>query len=148
MEIFEYIESGKQLIDIYDYWPSFHDGEIKNMQLGTFHKTKEDYNSSFIEFTIHNWHMTDKVVNGYFVLEKHYLVTFRFEDIYEMELEGFNHQNAVGALEFEILPKNEKGLVPISVEIDPAWGLGGEFKAFSGKIVSVQPSDNNGKPIS
>jgi hypothetical protein len=147
VEVVEYIQNGKHLTDIYDYWPSFHDGEIKSIQLGTFYKTEGDYDSSYIEFTIHNFHMTSEVVNGYFVLEKHYLITFRFEDLFDLELEHFNHQNAIGSLDFQMLPKNDKGFTPIYVEIDPAYGVGGEFKAYSGKVVKVQPCDKNGRVV-
>lgn len=147
MEITEYIQNSKLLTDIYDYWPSFHDGEIKSIQLGTFYKRDADYDSCYLEFTIHNFHMTSKVEDGYFVLENHFLVTFRFEDIFDMELEYFNHQNAVGSIEFEILPKNDKGFVPVYVEIDPAYGVGGEFKAYSAKVTQVQPCDKHGRVV-
>ncbi|WP_190322059.1 hypothetical protein, partial [Candidatus Enterovibrio escicola] len=66
-------------------------------------------------------------------------------DIHDSELIGFDHQNVILSLEFEILPTNERGFTPVLVEIDSANGLGGEFKAFSGKVMEVSPCDSTGK---
>ncbi|WNO10081.1 Imm50 family immunity protein [Teredinibacter sp. KSP-S5-2] len=146
MKLSEYLENYNSVEQVYGYWPSFHDAEIKSVLLETYYKEKEDYVCPFIEITLHCFEMTSKVLsNGFYELIKHNLIKFRFEDVHDSELVGFDHQNAILSLEFEILPKNERGFTPILVEIDPANGLGGKFKAFSGKVVEVFPCDSTGK---
>lgn len=146
MKLSEYLENYNSVEDIYGYWPSFHDAEIKNVALNSYYKEEAGYACPYIEFTVHCFEMTSNVKsNGYYELIKHNLITFRFEDIHDSELIGYDHQNAILSLEFEILPTNERGFTPILVEIDPANGLGGEFKAFSGKVTKVLPCDSKGQ---
>jgi hypothetical protein len=146
MKLSDYLENYKLVENIYGYWPTFHDAEIKSVQLGSYYKVKEDYSCAYMELTVHCFEMTSKVKeDGYFELVKHHLIKFRFEDICDSELIGFNHQNAVLSLDFEVLETNDRGFTPILVEIDPAYGLGGEFKAYKASILDVLPCDSSGK---
>ncbi len=146
MKSYNFLENHQLVVDKFGYWPDFHDAEIYRLTLDKLDRVKEGYTCATLEFTIHCWEMTSEVdSNGYYKLEKHHLILFRFEDIFEVELDGYNHQNAVLSIEFEILEKNEKGFTPLHIEIDPAWGLGGEFKALNAKIISVHQCDKNAR---
>lgn len=145
MEAYEHLENNEAVLEAFGYWPSFHDGEIHKFILDRTNQTYEGYYSPCVEFIIHGWEMTSDVnKQGYYKLQKHHLVHFRFEGVYEVDLDGFNHQNAITSLDFEVLSKNDKGQMPLSVVINPAWGLGGEFKALKGQVLSVEPCDSKG----
>lgn len=132
MNIIRYIENSSELLDLYGDWPSFHDEEIHDIKLGTYHKVKEGYDSSYLEFTLR-------------VLEKRSLVTFRFEDIYDLVLDGFCDQNIVFTIEFDVLEPEKNGDAVIKVTIEPSVGVGGEFKAYSATILKIEPCDQNGR---
>ena len=140
MEDYNLIENSEAVIDAFGYWPEFHDGEIHQFILDN-----TDYNPS-IDFILHGWEMTSEVdEKGYFKHQKNHLVHFHFEGIYDVNLEDFNHQNVIMALNIQELPKNEQGLSALLVEIDPSFGLGAEFKAHKARVVSVTPCTENGK---
>lgn len=138
MNLDKYIKNYKSIKDVFGYLPSFHDAEIKGFIMNTYFKKELNYSCPIIEFTVHCWEMTNEIDNnGYYIQQKHNLVTFRFEDIYNVELDGYNNQNVVSSIDFKLLETNEKGFTPIQVEINPNYGLGGSFKALTCSIVSV-----------
>lgn len=146
MEAFKLIENYEMVSDIFGYWPSFHDAEIHWLKLERLTETYKGYFSPNVEFAIHCWEMTRETTeDGYFKLRKHHLVHLKFEDIYDMDLDGFNHQNAILELHISAEPKNENGILSLKVEFDPAYGLGGEFKAHKGIVLGISPCDKNGK---
>ena len=49
---------------------------------------------------IHAWNGTSKIdPHGYSILDKHAVVTFILEDIFDLQLDGFSPQNVLGSLE-------------------------------------------------
>lgn len=146
MDAYKIIENYELVVDSYGYWPSFNDAEIHWLKLERLNETYKGYFSPDIEFCIHGWEMTSEVTeDGYYKLQKHHLVHFRFEDIFDLEVDGFNHQNAILGLEVLAEPETETGIIPLKVVFDPAHGLGGEFKAYKGIVSEVTPCDENGK---
>lgn len=102
------------------------------------------YAESALEFLIHGWEMTSEVdTRGYYILQKHHLVQFRFEGLGESDLSGFNHQNAIFGL--RISKADGDGAERIRVEFEHAYGLCGHFTAVSGRVVSVTPCDGEGR---
>ena len=144
MESYELIRNYKLLFNIYGYWPTLHDGEIHKFVLERKFDDENNCKFSSIEFIIHGWEMTTKIEKGYYKLQKHHLIHFRFDYIDELEIDGFNHQNAINSLEIEVLPKNDKGYLPLSIVIEQCYGISAEFTALSGAIVSVIPCTNEG----
>jgi hypothetical protein len=146
MKAFKLIENYEVVIDAFGYWPSFHDAEIHWLKLERLTESYQGYFCPNIEFAIHCWEMTSETTeDGYFKLQKLHLVHFKFEDIYDMELDGFNHQNALLGLNISAEQIAETGNIPIKIELDPAYGLGGEFKAHKGTISGISPCCKNGK---
>ncbi|WP_222351959.1 hypothetical protein [Rhizobium leguminosarum] len=90
------------------------------------------------ELKIHGWIGTDAVdQDGYRVLDKHAVVTFSFEDILDLRLDGFSHQNVInglvlrsatdrGRVGYYALPK---GPEDIEIELRPCYGLDGFIRA-------------------
>ena len=122
------VQGADALIAWFGEWPSFHDAEILELRLrraGSSH------------CHIHTWKMTHEIdTNGYYVLEKHVVVTFTIDNIEELSLEGFNRQNVLSGLEVS----QTEDLVSLTLE--PCYGLGGYLTAKS-VIVSFVP----GKPV-
>ncbi len=123
------IEGAKDLFDWFGYWPSFHDGEVIEMQL---------CRSSFSSIKIHTWETTKEVdAQGYNVMTKHVVVGFVFKDISTLSLRGFNNQNVLSGLALE---KTDGGFRLI---LDECYGLAGTIEAneISIRLVPGKPQD-------
>lgn len=72
--------------------------------------------------------MTGKVQNGYFHSEKHAVVTFTLNRIFELEIEGFNHQNVISGLTLKRFRSGEN-TVAYELQIEPIFGLSGFARA-------------------
>jgi len=82
--------------------------------------------------------MTDDVdPRGFFVLDKHAVVTFTFTDVMDLQLDGFSRQNVIAGLVLQratdrnragyyALPEEEED---IEVELLPCYGLDGFIRA-------------------
>lgn len=146
MNAFTHIENHELVVEVFGYWPSFHDAEILWLKMERVEGTYQDYISPNIEFVIHVWEMTKETTeNGFLKLQKHHLIHFKFEDIYDVELGGFNNQNALFELKINEKSKNESGIIPLQIILDPAYGLGGEFKSYKGSILGITPCNEHGK---
>jgi immunity protein 50 of polymorphic toxin system len=124
------IVGARELHEWFGYWPTFHDAEILSLHLNR-HGT-----SSLL---IHTWEMTKKVdERGFYVLEKHIVVEFVLDDISELELGGFSHQNVISGLE---LVKKGAGF---ELALDPCYGLAGTIEAqkVSIRLKPGRPSDS------
>jgi hypothetical protein len=71
----------------------------------------------------------------------HTQATLRFENVSDLELTGFNHQNAILDLGFtdEGAHPSAPGLRAIRVSIQQAFGLGGSLLCSSVEVTSVEP---------
>ena len=122
-----------KLEEIYGYWPSFHDAEIHEIKLKRNIKGSE----TLLELIIHLFEMTSDVdKRGYYKLTKHNLVTIRFEEIEDMQLENFNHQNSIFELEIVKLDKDFN-----KVDIYSSHGCFGSFKCKRIEVVDVTNYD-------
>jgi hypothetical protein len=123
------IEGAKNLFDWFGDWPSFHDGEVIEMQL---------CRSSFSSIKIHTWETTNEVdAQGYNVMTKHVAVEFLFKGISTLSLSGFNNQNVLSGLALE---KADGGFRLI---LDECYGLAGTIEAneISVRLAPGKPRD-------
>jgi hypothetical protein len=123
------IEGAKDLFDWFGYWPSFHDGEVIEMQL---------CRSSLSSIKIHTWETTKEVdTQGYNVMTKHVVVGFLFKGISTLSLSGFNNQNVLSGLALE---KADGGFRLI---LDECYGLAGTIEAneISIRLAPGKPQD-------
>lgn len=122
------IPGANQVIAWFGKWPSFHDAEILEVHLDR---------KGLSRVKIHTWNTTDKVDGqGYYVMDKHAVVTFALEDISELELNGFSSQNVIGGLDVD---RTNEGY---RLSFHPCYGLTGTLEA---KKVSVELKP--GKPV-
>jgi hypothetical protein len=146
MDAYKLIENHELVLEAFGYWPSFHDAEVYWLKLERLQETYKGYCSPNIEFEIHGWEMTSETDSkGDFKLQKHHLIHFKFENIFDVEFDGFNHQNALLELEISQEPERESGVTSLKIGLDPAYGVGGEFKAYKGSVVNITPCDSHGK---
>ncbi len=134
MEVPTYIRNHEVVVSFFDRWPSFHDANVLVYESGA--------ETDAISLTLHTWLMTDQVdAEGYFVLQNHALVSFRFSGLLDVQMGDFRSGNILFDLK-------------ISPCIDPAWfhielnsviDMSGSFSARSGEVVSVIPCTFDGK---
>jgi hypothetical protein len=79
-------------------------------------------------------------------LGNHHVARLLFQGIQDLELGGFNHQNALGDLDVVPLrpPRNGAGW---SVSLSPAFGLGATFVCSSGLVESVTAGAPDGSAL-
>jgi hypothetical protein len=85
------IPGGQALYDWFGRVPHFHDAEVLEISLSSNGPSM---------LRIHTWEMTDKVdAQGYFILQKHIVVTVTLEDVSVISLHDFNLVGIIGFLE-------------------------------------------------
>jgi hypothetical protein len=105
--------------------PRFHDCEVVSIIL------RRDPEPS--EICIHAFVMTPETdARGYFITEKHALVTFTLTYVLDLDFEGWNHQNALESITTEPVDNGH------CLIFEPAHGVGGEITAMS-IIISLHP---------
>jgi tRNA(adenine34) deaminase len=153
------IENSDKILNIFGYWPSFHDAEIQelNLNIADGEPWEPGSESPTLTMKIHVFEMTkDLTPEGYFILKNHTLTRLRFRSVQDLQLSGFANQNSIFELVFGTEPMSyPHGGGPIEgpppnlfiVKIDSSVGLSGEFKCLSAEVVSVEPCDESGHPI-
>jgi hypothetical protein len=114
------VPSAQQVIDWFGRWPSFHDAEVVRIVLNR---------SGRSELVVHAFNMTSKVnSHGYYVTEKHALLTFYLDGILNADLDGFNHQNVLNSLHISTEDK------AIRIDLEGIYGVAGHITANSIEI--------------
>jgi hypothetical protein len=84
------VPGAEEVVRWFGEWPSFHDAEILEINL------RRKGRSSI---RVHAWRMTSEVnTGGYYVLDRHAVVTVWLERITGLELADFTSQNVIGNL--------------------------------------------------
>ena len=136
-DVLESVPGGPDLLAWFGHVPRFHDAEIISLHLNRTGPST---------LSIHTWEITDTVDSkGFYVLEKQAIVTFTLEEIENLELEGFSHQNVLGGLELnriEASTSGRQGIRPDLYEtvLHPCYGLSGSIRAQQVSI-ALTPSE-------
>ncbi|MBK7393532.1 MAG: hypothetical protein IPI64_09580 [Chloracidobacterium sp.] len=129
------IEGIELLTDIFGRFPSFHDAEVVSLKMD-----RGDHESlPSLELAIHVFEMTSEVVDKRYVLKNHTLVTFVFQEIVDVEFEGFNHQNVLQDLSIQDIRHRQLESIKFEVTIPGIYGLDGKFMCRSIKVLSAGP---------
>ncbi len=146
--IYDQIPGGQALLDWFGYVPSFHDAEIVGLDL---RRTGQSL------LRIHYFiapYVTEHEQGGSYVFEKHAVVTFALEDIMDLQLNGFSHQNVIGGL--TLRRATDRGRAnyyslnqspeDIEIELEPCYGLDGFIRAKRVSI-SLEPGIPEGPSV-
>ncbi|WP_075288675.1 Imm50 family immunity protein [Pararhizobium arenae] len=127
--IYRDVPGGYELLAWFGEVPTFHDAEIISLSLSR---------TGASELKIHGWIMTDGVdPNGYILLDKHAVVTFSFEGVMDLQIDGFSHQNVIAGLTLRrATDRGRSGYYAmpedvddIEIELLPCYGLDGFIRA-------------------
>ena len=115
LEIINSVPGIQKVLDWFGEWPSFHDSEIVCVELNRV-------GTSRIE--VHAFKVTNSLDSrGHFINEKHAVICFLLENVLDLELFGFNHQNVISGLN---LKRVEEGY---ELHIHPCYGVQGHVIA-------------------
>lgn len=76
---------------------------------------------------------------GHFKLHNDSVVRFLFEDIFDLELEGFNQQNVLSSLNLSLTEDPQGDGHALHVELEHCYLFSGKFSARKAKIMGVAP---------
>lgn len=140
MQPYEFIEGFQEVIDRFGRWPSFHDGEIHRIILDrTVRSACGSYTPS-VEIHLRGWIMGSEVTDeGHFKLHHDSVVRFLFEDIFDLELEGFNQQNVLSSLNLSLAENPVGGGHALHVELEHCYLFCGKFSARKARIMGIAP---------
>jgi len=125
----ELVTNGEQLVAAMGYWPSFHDANVIEVCRAS--------NSFFAK--IHVFEMTDRVdTEGYFVLQKHHLVTFAFHGVRRNSLPADYATDCLEELVFAKAGDN------VQVNFESVMGQDGEIVCTEVAIAKVVPCSSAG----
>lgn len=127
VELLKAVPGGPELVEWFDgHAPRFHDAEVTSVAFERAGPT--------CLLRVHGFKVTRAVKpDGHYVFEGHAVVTFRIDEVTGMQLDDFNHQNALMGLSIVRGP-NES----FRLELDPAYGLSGFIEGRSLSI-AIEP---------
>jgi hypothetical protein len=96
-EIESLIQGSEKLTSVFDGWPSFHDAEVVDLHIWRGEVKGGDWDDSnvfpVLTITVRILEATQPDATG--EPDRDVLATFRFHDVDDLILQGFNHQNAI-----------------------------------------------------
>lgn len=141
------IANAHLVVAAFGYWPSFHDAEIKSIRLAR--AGSEVLNGPILDLEIHAFEMTDRLSPGSttYHLDKHNLISFRFSEVTELQLDGFNHQNAIFGLSISDMSEAGWEGPRLMVEIESSFGASISFYCVTAAVNSVVPCGGDGEVV-
>ncbi len=138
---YQRIEGHEQVLAAFGYWPSFHDGEVRSLVLDRNAVLFDDIADAQIEVCLHALEWTRDPQPRF----NHHLVRFRFHEVSELRLEGFNHQKAILEFRIEERSSHAEARAGLMITFVPAHGLSGSFCVGSAEVLSVVPCGKDGR---
>lgn len=144
--IYHEVPGGPELLRWFGEVPSFHDAEIISLDLRRWGQSTLRVHGFVANYQA-------KLGSG-LVFDKHAIITFAIEDIMDLQLDGFSHQNVIGGLILQRATDrgraNYYSLPPspedIEIELEPCYGLDGVIRAKRVSI-SFEPGLPDGPSI-
>jgi len=125
------ISGSDKLTSLFGYWPSFHDAEVIDITL----RRGTPRSSPTLTATIHAFQMTNEVSSrGQYVCHHHCIVTLHFIGVKDLELNGFNQQNAL----MDLAITNISERTGFEVHFKDAFGVQATFLCSSVHVASVE----------
>lgn len=138
MQPHEFISDFHLVLEAFGRWPSFHDAEVHRFVLDRTRRSPNGATVPAIELVVRGWNLVRDEKNCLLKADNDSIVHFRFEEVTDVEFDGFNHQNVLESLEFTLVP-TKATVATLGVELVHCFGLSGGFRALRARIVSVVP---------
>jgi hypothetical protein len=133
------IRGAEQLTTLFGRWPSFHDAEIVRVELDRA-AVSDHASGPTLTLDIYAFEAGPEVApNGQYVLRNEALVSFRFLEVYQVALDGFNRQNAIWNLYITDISERQLERVRYEVHVAPSFGVEATFQCFDAEVLSVHP---------
>ena len=141
----QFVTGVAPVLEFFGGWPTFHDTEIRELRLER--QGREEFEGPVLylvlgpgELPMPSGTSMDHSGEGAFRL------TIRFGTVCELRLEGFNHQNAIMALELENISRHP--LSPTApgyrVTLEAAHGLAGDFACATVEVTEFSTHPQSG----
>jgi len=108
------IPGASELQDWFESWPSFHDAEILDLHLDRKGPST---------LRIHAWKYESSADNTEIPVSRRFIARFIFDDITNLDVEEFNHQNVIYGLSLQQIGTDWR------LELKHCWGLSGFIQA-------------------
>ncbi len=141
-----HIAGSQKLTDIFGRWPTFHDAEVIEVHLWRGDVRPGDWDDRNV-FPV----LTAKI---HIFIEnpgsQHTLATLRFEDVDDLKMEGFNHENAILGLSISIQERGKfesgEDLPPyLVVQFQRGFGISASFRCFRIEVIDAVRCGEDGK---
>jgi hypothetical protein len=133
----EEISGSEKVIAALGYWPKFHDAEIILFSAARALPFKKNDTAGHLHLNVRQYTPVGEGTARYEqVLSKSVLIRFAFNEIRDVEISGFNHQNVIDSITFLRIQIDDRA--NIFVEIESIFGLGGSLCCAS---VAVEVDD-------
>jgi Immunity protein 50 len=122
----EQILGAEKVIAALGYWPKFHDAEIILFSAARALPFKTGDTMGHLNLNVRQYISVGEGTAQYEqILSKSVLIRFIFNEIRDIEISGFNHQNVIDSITFSRIQINDRA--NIVVEIESIFGLGGSL---------------------
>jgi hypothetical protein len=118
-----HIVGAEKVISIFGHWPTFHDAEILDAHLT---RDRGSPKSPRLELVL-RWKLPPSTGHA-----SDSQITLLFNDVEEVELSEFNHQNVVNSLTVSALDHDW-----LAVDLNSSFGLFGSFRCRAVEVVEV-----------
>lgn len=143
MDAYRFIDDCDKVLSHFGMWPSFHDGEVRRLVFDRLSKSETGALIPSIELTLHGWVMSPDA----WKVSAEAVVQIVFEDVFDVELEGFNNQNVITALNLVTIGGTDERPESVHVELEHCFQFSCEFKARRARVLSVSPCREADQPM-
>ena len=130
----DFVANTEGLVSIFGHWPSFHDSEVTTLRLER--DGFGDFDGPDLHLTFHLFQgRADPSRQSGVSWHNHVLATLCFSRVSELEIVGFNHQNALFDLRIEPIASSSSDL---RVTIESSFGMGALFVCAAISVTTVE----------
>jgi hypothetical protein len=141
MKAHEFIDNYELVIARLGMWPSFHDAEVLQLALARSHLGTSKALVPTLDLHLRGWVMTPEVTaQGIHKIHGDAIFHFRFEGISDLQLEGFNHQNVLSAMNLGLSEHSSLAEHRVlRVELEQCYEFQASFVARKASVVGITP---------